>query len=192
MRLFFAVIIPPEIAARAQEAQQALRDMAGEEGIRWARPEQFHYTIAFLGEQPAVRAQKAVECAQFVRESQAPFDFTLGGLGAFPSNDRPSALWIGAVAGADALAAMASRLGAMLLQQSLPRESRAFKPHLTLGRVKTYKGEIMSSRALRKLAEDDRWSDLGTFTIDHFVLMRSTLSPHGSEYTPVEEFGFVS
>lgn len=192
MRLFFAVTIPDEFIEKVLEAQTALRELVGDEGVRWTKPEQFHYTLKFLGEQNAVRAEKAVACAEALRESHAGFEMTLGGLGAFPSGQRPSTLWLGATVGAENLAAVAADLDSLLTNHGFTRENKPLKAHLTLGRIKTYKGETAAARALRKMADDPRWSGLGSFTVNRFVLMRSTLKPDGAEYAVVDEFGFVS
>jgi 2'-5' RNA ligase len=192
MRLFFAVTIPDELVQRTLEAQQALRKLVGDEGVRWTKPEQFHYTLKFLGEQNAARAEKAVESASAIREAHCQFTLALGGLGAFPNSQRPSTLWLGATEGADALTNLAADLDAMLTKQGFPRENKPLKAHLTLGRIKTYVGEAAAARALRKRAEEPEWSDLGTLQVDRFVLMRSVLKPEGSEYTVVDEYRFAT
>ena len=190
MRLFFAVTLIPEIVERVSAVQQELRTVAGDQGIRWTRPEQFHYTLKFLGEQSPPRTRKAVEGALAAREGQPTFDISLGGVGAFPNAQRPSVLWVGATEGADQLTGLAARLDGFLVKQGFPREGRPLKAHLTLARIKTYPGETAAARALKKIAVDDSFNSLGTLTVSGFVLMQSNLRPAGSEYAIVEEFGF--
>src|SRR5579872_7322984 len=110
MRLFFAVTLPDDIIERVSAVQQELRAIAGDEGIRWTRPEQFHYTLKFLGEQPAPRARKAIEAALAAREGQPAMEISLGGVGAFPNPQRPGVLWVGAKEGAEKLTDFAARL----------------------------------------------------------------------------------
>jgi RNA 2',3'-cyclic 3'-phosphodiesterase len=188
MRLFFAVTLPEEIIARVAEEQERLRAKAGDDGIKWTRPGQFHYTLRFLGEQPALKAHKAAETAKAVAVGAQPFELTLGGVGAFPNNNRPSVLWLGAVSGAEPLVDLATRLEMALVRQGFPRENKPPKAHLTLARIKTYSGETTGARLLRGAEV----GELGTFTVDRFVLMQSTLKPSGSEYTLVEQFVFGS
>ena len=192
MRLFFAIQVPDDLIESLMQAQEALRALVGDDGVRWTRPEQFHYTLKFLGELNATRAETAVVAAGVVRERHKPFTLTLGGLGAFPSDQRPSTLWVGASDGASQLAALAEDLDQQQMNAGFKRETRSVKAHLTMGRIKTYRGEEAAARALRKIGGDPRWSDLGTFTVDRFVLMRSVLRPEGSEYVVADEFGFVS
>src|SRR5260221_12937377 len=93
MRLFFAILLPDEIIRALQGFQEDLRGDAGEAGLRWTRPEQFHLTLKFLGEQSRSRARTAVEAAELLRE-RPPFELAVGGLGAFPNSARPSNLWL--------------------------------------------------------------------------------------------------
>jgi RNA 2',3'-cyclic 3'-phosphodiesterase len=188
MRLFFAVLLPDEMITAVQTAQDQIKARAGESDIRWTQPEQFHYTLKFLGEQAAPKARAAVEVAQVVAARTAPFTLTLAGAGAFPSSDRPSTLWIGASDGAEEMSRLAAELDKGLVGQGMPREKRAMKAHLTLARIKTYKGEAAAARALRNV----EIGEIGSITVDRFCLMQSDLRPTGSVYTVVEEFGFVS
>src|SRR5436309_390857 len=109
MRLFFAVIVPEEVLDRIQAAQADLRSVMGEQGVRWARREQFHFTLKFLGESPTRRARIAVAGATAIRESNTPFEITVGGMGAFPNRQRPSTLWIGTQEGEGPLTRLAGQ-----------------------------------------------------------------------------------
>ena len=186
MRLFFAVTLPEEIIARAATQQEELRAKAGDNGIKWTRPDQFHYTLKFLGEQPPPKAHKAAETAKAVAGEAQPFDLTLGGVGAFPNLNRPSVLWLGATMGAEQLIDLATRLESALVKQGFQRENKPPKAHLTLARIKTYAGETAAARLLRNAEV----GELGTFTVDSLVLMQSNLKPTGSEYNVVEIFKF--
>lgn len=184
MRLFFAVSIPDEQIERITDVQQMLRDRIGDDGVRWTRPDQYHYTLKFLGEQSFKRAETAVEVADAIASESGTFDFKLSGMGAFPNSQRPSNIWIGATDGAEQLAALAARIDDVLSRRGFPRERKPVKAHLTLARIKTYAGEQAAARMLRNPEE----ICFGTFVVDRFVLMRSILSPKGSEYSVLREF----
>jgi 2'-5' RNA ligase len=192
MRLFFAVMPPPEAVERVLEVQRELRERVTAKGITWTKPEQFHYTLRFLGELPAAQALTAAQAAETVREAHAPFDLVIGGVGAFPRSDRPSTLWLGARedAGAGALVRLAVDLEQRLVKQGFKKENRPPKAHLTLARVKSYEGESAAARLLRALPEDYA-GHVATVRVDRFALMRSTLDPAGSIYDIVEEFRFA-
>ena len=188
MRLFFAVELTDEIITRVCAVQEELRSAIGEEGVRWARPEQFHLTLKFLGEVSDARVVHVVDAAMAAREGRKPFDLTIGGVGAFPTDARPSTLWVSVMSGVGALADLALALEAELQRRGFPRDRRPLKGHLTLARIKTYAGEKSAARALRSAEV----GELGAMIVDRFVLMQSTLKPSGSEYALVEGFGFVS
>jgi len=186
MRLFFAIAVPEDLVRRIVEVQADLRAAMPDPGIRWTRPEQFHYTLKFLGEQPIQQAYKAVETAQDLVRSRRPFTLTLGGVGAFPSTQRPSVLWIGATEGQGELISLARDLDSVLARQRFRRESKPPKAHLTLARIKTYDAEVAVSGKLPRV----NVGEIGTMVADGMALMQSVLKPEGSIYTVVERFRF--
>ncbi len=186
MRLFFAVTLPEELIARIAEVQDGLRRVVNDEGVRWTRPEQFHFTVKFLGEQKEEPVHKAIECAQSLRDAWKPFEMTLGGIGAFPNIKRPSVLWAGTTSGGEVLTELGAALDSALVREGFPREFKPVKAHLTLARIKSYAGEMAAANALKSSGA----IEIGTARIDGFVLMQSRLKPSGSEYTKVERFEF--
>jgi 2'-5' RNA ligase len=73
-----------------------------------------------------------------------------------------------------------------LADLGFPKETRAFKSHLTLGRVK---GKIASARmkaAIDKLKEFESES----FEINRVILFKSELRPSGAVYTKVHRVTF--
>jgi len=135
-RLFVAVQPVPAAVRGVEDAVQALRGLACASELRWVPPEKLHFTLRFLGSVPVgLRGALAGVCEE-VAKRHAPFDLTLSGGGAFPSQRRASVLWVGATDGADALCALAEALGPGLDALGFEREARAFKPHLTLARSK--------------------------------------------------------
>jgi 2'-5' RNA ligase len=184
MRLFFAVTLPEAALERVSEAQASLRGRIGEDGVRWTRRDQFHYTLKFLGELQPKRAYEAVEAAQEAAGALGSFELALGGIGAFPNAERPSVLWLGATEGSDSMRALASALDRALQARRFRAERQPLRAHLTLARVKSYSGEMAVSRALR--APDD--AEVARTETGSFVLMQSRPSPDGSQYHVVETF----
>src|SRR5258705_9054291 len=64
-------------------------------------------------------------------------------------------------------------------------ETRAYRPHLTLGRVRPVK-----SRELRKVSEGVARAsgEFGSWRVEEFHLMQSTLSPHGAQHSVLATF----
>ena len=189
MRLFFAVLLSEEVRAAVAGAQERLRAAAGDDGIRWVAPEQFHYTLKFLGETPVEKVPSVKEVAQRVAAQHAPLSLTLAGLGAFPNLRRPQVLWVGAQEEFPVLTRLAESLEKELVGLGFPPENRHFNPHLTLARIKTPAGEKAAAQALAAQAANQKIVDeFGVIPVGNFVLMRSELRPAGPLYTVEETF----
>ena len=186
MRLFFAVLLPDEMISRVADAQEGLKREITDSGVKWTRPEQFHFTVKFLGATPPEKLQSILAAARSARDGRNSFEVSLGGLGAFPTMNRPGILWVGVKKGAESLASLALQLDGILVKYGYKIEKRPLTPHITLARIKTYSGEAEAAKILKTAHIDE----IGTVSVDRFVLMRSTLQPTGSEYTVVEEFPY--
>lgn len=184
MRLFLAVTLPPELLDAVEAAQKDLRAALTDPGVRWTKPDQFHYTLKFLGEQKLDRVYKASDVARAVGDRYAPFDLALGGLGCFPNPERPSVIWLGAERGGDEVVALAQGLDADLARYRFLKENQSPRAHLTLARIKSYQAEEQVARAFPALTPPS----VGASTITDFALMQSILHPTGPVYKVIERF----
>ena len=183
MRLFVAMDIPEDVrsslAALAAKLRPACRN------ARWVRIEGLHVTLKFIGETSAEKTEmiKAALAAVPSRDS-IPINFR--GLGFFPNERRPRVLWAGIEAGAE-LAALAAAVETALVPLGIPREERAFSPHLTLARFDTPRG----LDALHAVVEQAGPLEFGCATAKEFHLYQSVLKPGGGEYTRLATFSFA-
>ena len=182
MRLFFCVPLPQEAKDRAARALAHARTAGGEGGLSWTKPDQMHLTLAFLGEHPAEALERMYAAAEPCCQIKA-FDATLSGAGAFPSPRRAHVLWLGITEGASELSALAERLCSGLRGAGFELETRPFKPHLTVARVKRG-GERDAERALK--AADV--GEVARFRVGRLLLMKSELSPKGARHEEVRAF----
>jgi len=185
LRIFFAVFPTPSALEKLTELLAAVRRRCPSDEIRWVLPEQLHYTLKFLGEQPETRVSDAIAAARRAARSCSPFDIVVGGLGAFPNAQHPKVVWVGTNEGAPTLTALSARLDEELAQVGFEREARPFVPHLTLARTKSRAAEQAVVRGLAKVGEVN---EVARIRVDRFALMQSQLSPKGSTYTVVESF----
>lgn len=135
-RLFIAVPVPDEVRdaiGAVVEAVRAGADPAGRD-VRWVRLEGVHLTLRFLGPTPARRFAEVVDATDDAASRTPPFAVVIGGAGAFPSPNRPRALWLGVPEGGAALAAAAERVDEALAERGWPRSERPFRAHLTIAR----------------------------------------------------------
>ena len=181
MRVFVAVDVGNAVrreAARVVSALQIKLEAAKTPPkVVWVKPAALHVTIRFLGEvEPAEVERITPLLAPPV--PLAPFDVQWRGIGTFPNNRNPRALWLGVTNGAAQLAAVEAEISRRLAGAAVELADRALLPHLTLGRVKMAGAGIDWPKILQSAEVKN-----ATSVIDRVTLYQSTLSQYGPHYT---------
>lgn len=146
-----------------------------------------HLTLAFLGDLDEARVPALAEALAARLRRSAPFDVTLGGVGAFPDPRRPRVVWVGFSAGGPELVRLAGEVREVLRALGLPVEERAFVPHLTLFRVR---GRSDAERA-RLLLDRPPAGELGRTRVAEVLLKSSTLAAGGAVHRTIARFPLV-
>jgi len=152
-------------------------------GIRWVPRANFHLTLFFLG--PAVLRERLAPVAEAlgaIAEETAPFEIAAQGVGAFPNLARPRIIWVGLHG--DALAGLAARVAGAAERCGFARERRAYSPHLTIGRVRSFSSPGWLRRAFNEAAD----SSFGVARIERVMLYRSEPGPRSSTYHELAAF----
>jgi 2'-5' RNA ligase len=105
----------------------------------------------------------------------------IGGIGAFPSLERPRTLWAGLARGGEELVALGRRVNAAIDAAGFERADKPFRPHLTLGRVRE------GARGLEALRAYAPPPPPPPARLDRIVVMKSDLHPSGARYTALRE-----
>ena len=181
LRTFIAVDIPPTTLQSIQQKVEPLQKAIGNSTIRWVPIRNFHLTLKFLGDISPDNVDALTRILHTEADSCQRFDLHVGGLGSFPNSKRPRVLFIGiqAPAGLEALQRGIESAAAKLGYKS---ESRAFSPHLTIGRVRDSATSADQQR-IHKAMEEVKIDSLGTARVDSVHLYKSELKPTGSVYT---------
>jgi 2'-5' RNA ligase len=187
VRLFVAAELEAGATAALAAVSSALRRrtqaLAPHAKLTWVGADRLHLTVRFVGElddATATRVQQALAPPIAV----APFELTLEGLGVFPPKGPARVVWVGINAGRDGMVAVEREVSARLERCGLPRESRAYSPHLTLARVRDAGG--LRSRALLDGAREAGEAPRGVSSrVDAITLFQSRLSPKGPTYVPL-------
>ncbi len=190
-RLFIAV--PLAEAARAAvesvvaQVRAAEREAARDApGVRWVRVEGLHLTLKFLGSTPDARRPSIEAGLDAAALGMAPFRVRISGAGAFPSPNRPRALWLGIEEGGAALADLARRVDDRLAEAGWEREGRPFRAHLTLARSD---GVPTAAQTVQLLAAAARDLD-AEWMADHVTLYESQLGGGPARYVALHESRF--
>ncbi|NHA67514.1 RNA 2',3'-cyclic phosphodiesterase [Phycicoccus flavus] len=130
MRLFVAVLPPEEVREDLDAFLDPRRDVSGP---RWAPPEQWHATLAFVPAAPERTVEPLVEACTTAAARFAPVPLALAGGGCFPDVTRARVLWAG-LSGGEALSGIAGALRAAAATVGAAPDGGRFRPHVTLGR----------------------------------------------------------
>jgi 2'-5' RNA ligase len=196
MRIFIGIDLDDEIRTHIARFLDGVRGFAPD--VRWVNPESLHITLKFIGEQKPEQVEAIRDCLRPIASPQIEIRFARYGF--FPTLKSPRVFWIGIESGPQ-LAQLAAGIDAACQEFGIPREQRAFSPHLTLARgsggsgsPKWRKGDRPNSdfAVLDKRLAAMPALDFGTMTAREFVLYQSQLSPKGSKYTKLERFALKS
>lgn len=178
MRIFIAIELPAEIKAALAALQNELRQTRAD--IGWTKPGNFHLTLKFLGEVEASQIPAITNACLEVATHVSAFSLRLQKTGVFPNLKQPKVLWAGLASEGDELSQLQQRVEANLQPLGFAKESRAFHPHLTLGRVKSL-ANIAAVTAKLLTCPLPQLS----FPVCELVVMQSQLHSSGSIYTPL-------
>jgi RNA 2',3'-cyclic 3'-phosphodiesterase len=179
MRLFIALSLPEEERERIFAAAEPLREP--DFPIRWLDPSTYHLTLKYLGATRQDLLPTIEKAVGRVAEATLGFPLVLEGFGAFPTIRRPQVLWLGAEP-SPALRCLKQDLEWGLASHGFERETRAFHPHVTVGRSARSEG-AGSFRGLDALAaEINHRTTIPVSTVD---IMRSHISKEGTHYSVV-------
>ncbi len=187
MRLFVALDLPEDVRHSLAELIERLKPKCP--GARWVRPESMHLTLKFIGHAIAdgdLRKLGELRAALATIHSNEPVQLHFRGVGFFPNERRPRVVWCGVEASRN-LAQIAAEIDRALEPLGIPRENRAFVPHLTLARIEPPR----PLDALARQAEELKSRDFGAARENRFYLFESKLKPSGAQYTKLETYSFV-
>jgi len=176
MRAFIALELSEEIREELSRLQNELKKTDAD--VKWGDPENIHLTIKFLGNIDEAQIGAVTEALDKIASRTGQFKMSLFKLGAFPDLHRIHVVWIGIDEGCSQVETLARSIEDELCKAGFPGENRAFRAHLTLGRVKTARNKIRLTDKISALEVRPI-----SCPIDHITLFQSTLTPRGPLYT---------
>lgn len=184
MRLFVALNFNKAERQKILRAVGPVRD-AGLP-VNWIDPESYHLILKFLG---AVDQKRLAVIKGVVDQAAAGtrrFDLVLKGFGAFPTIRKPRVLWVGADP-SPALRCLKQDVEWGLAELGFEKETRAFHPHVTVGRATGDEGAGVF-RGLDELAGGIRFK--AKVPLKGLDLMRSESTKSGPRYSVVHRGEF--
>jgi 2'-5' RNA ligase len=181
-RLFVAISLPEPVKAELSRVQLEIRHSLSAGCVRWARQEQFHITLKFLGQ---VEARRTLELSDSLQDACRGFpalQLSAEGIGFFPNARAARVIWAGVRDKAECLPLLQQSIEESVRGVSAEKPESRFSGHVTLGRCQLIKwpDREMLSRFAGKTG-----LRFGEWTAHKVELIRSELLPQGSRYTTV-------
>jgi 2'-5' RNA ligase len=138
LRAFIAVTLQHSVVADLLEQIAPLKAQFSANSLRWVAAENFHFTLAFLGD---IDREAVFELSAIIDDltgRYSAFSLTLGSYCFFPDKLRPSALVI-LPEPCVHMERLQSELAAGLKKAGFSLSRQKYRPHLTLARVRGHK-----------------------------------------------------
>ncbi len=184
VRCFVALELPEDVKSFVGAVASQLRRRID---AKWVSAQGMHLTLKFLGDVPASAIPSIAKALEQPLTVTGPIQLKVEGLGCFPNVKRPRVIWLGITDPQSALQPLVQKIEESLAPLGFPCETRSFKPHLTLARMR-------SARDLSKDLDVIMQRQIATgpfFSISSAVLFESVLKPQGAQYHPIKRFSFL-
>lgn len=137
MRLFVGIGFPGEVREWLARQQDAIRAMS----VRGRFPprEKFHLTLHFLGDTPEMRVEEIHRALTEVAGKNRPFTLSFGSRpGYFGQGNPARVVWLDTDGDRAVLLRLQEGVTTAVRDLGFPVDSRAYSPHVTLGREVTF------------------------------------------------------
>jgi 2'-5' RNA ligase len=174
-RIFIAIKVDP--GQNLLKIHTSLKSILGGERINWTDIANIHVTLAFLGDTEdelikVVSILLSQKCRGF-----GDFRFKISGTGVFKNYRDSKVIWAGIEHNVK-LILLSDHIMNGLKDVGIKIESRQFKPHITLGRIKS----ITNPDVLKSTLEKYKETDIQEVHVKEVILYESILKPTGPVY----------
>ena len=174
-RAFIAVKVEP--GGELLRMISSFKALLGAENIKWVDPANIHITLAFLGDTEEKRIKNLGKMLKESCSGFREFDFLLAGTGVFKNYWDPRVIWVG-IKSQEKLSRLYDKIVNGLNETGFGIEERQFRPHLTLGRVKSVKDTENLKTVLEKYSD----TEFQKVEVKEVILFESILLQTGPIY----------
>lgn len=139
---------------------------------RWTKPENLHLTLLFLGQQPPDKLDTLARLLSSQLRETKQFEISAEKIGGFPN--QHSRIIAAHITPCEPLNKLHQQLKGLADQLEIASGEKAFKPHITLARLKH--PQLVGEQPISMSA-----------TVASVTLFRSDTQPDGVVYTPLSE-----
>lgn len=180
LRCFIAIELPETVKIALSNLQEELKKT--EADVKWVRPGGMHLTLKFLGYVEEENIKKIVNTMDRICREYPFLNLEAKGVGVFPNVRSPRVLWV-SVEGNNILAGLQTAIENGMASLGFEKEDRPFTAHLTLGRVRSFRG----CGKLIEIMQLHQKASFGFIEVKSISLIKSDLRPTGAQYTRLAE-----
>lgn len=179
------IALPMEVGPEVHQLAMTLKRSFDGERISWVDPIRFHLTLRFLGDTPV--EQVKIIGDKLLKDIKSPrIRVKLTSLGSFGPRTRPRVIWLG-LESTEMIQRLYEQIQQVLKNCGFPPAEQTFRPHLTLGRVRSLK----NLNNYHRIIESTHQLQMGEVEVDKLVFYRSIPGSGGPVYTPLYQVKFV-
>jgi RNA 2',3'-cyclic 3'-phosphodiesterase len=176
MRLFVAIDIPEEIR---EKLWKAAKDF-GIRGVVLSKRDQYHVSLQFLGETEESKLLSIREALSTVK--QKDFGVKIAGITSF--DQTLNVIFADIKGGSEEIKSIYASIDSELAKRGIAyKKENAFKPHVTLARVKFLRDKTLLLPIMAKYSV----SEFGKFQARSIILKVSKPTPEGYAYEDLQE-----
>lgn len=180
-RVFIAVKVEP--GGELLRMISSLKALLEAENIKWVDTANIHLTLVFLGDTEEKRIKILVSMLRERCTGFNEFEFILAGTGVFKNYWDPRVIWIG-IRSSERLIMLYNSIAEGLKHIGLEIRERQFRPHLTLGRIKS----VRDTDNLKSFLERYKNTEFQKVEVKEVILFESILSQTGPIYKSLGNF----
>ncbi len=179
IRSFIAVNLSPKIKEKLAPVLSELKRKNARVLMRWVHPKILHLTLHFLGSLDERKLAQVEKVLANSVQNKLSFYLEIDKLDCFPNPTRPRVLFISCrELGGNNLINLQSQLGRDLKKIGIDIDTRPWRAHITIGRVKQPTRIQLNKLEIRDLK----------FEVKSIDLMKSDLLPTGPKHTILKSF----
>lgn len=180
-RTFIAVKIYP--GKKLMLLLEELRDRLKKSRVKWVETENIHITLAFIGNTDEEGVEAIRKFLKDACASHKPFPLVFQGIDMFRSLKDPKVLFL-EMEPSEALGSLRHDICSRLGAEGLFKDSRPFRPHLTLGRPKF----IEEKDTLADIISEYRDKTIQSSVIEQVFFYESILKQEGPVYKVIGQY----
>ncbi|WP_372650603.1 RNA 2',3'-cyclic phosphodiesterase [Draconibacterium sp.] len=181
IRTFIAIKITPN--KEVLKLLQHFKNQFSNDRINWIDPNNLHLTLRFIGNTTREQLYELVDRLELLISEKPKFEITLKGTGYFKSKNQPRVLFI-KLNESEELLQLVPEIEKQVVACGFDGEQKTFRPHLTLGRIKSVENRARFFSILDEMLTEEYQK----VEVKELMLFQSILKQTGPEYRPIKTF----